>query len=146
MLKKCEEDDDLMIKDELLQFYSDENKIRGEKKIQRSTRRSASPSISITPSSVHPVGGRLKLPSKHKMQMAKDGILRKAELGQASPLSFLTFKDSYEDTRMRDIDILNEDKKWRARMNNYGKWYIAPTDFKSKLENKPGDKHPDAIR
>lgn len=137
-----------MIKEELLQFYSEQNKIRGEKRFPRSTRRSASPSISISiaPSPVHPVGGRLKLPSKQKMKLAKDGILRKADLGNASPLSFLTFKDSYEDTRMKDLDILERDQKWRARINNYGKWYINPTNFKNKLVNKPGDKHPEAVR
>ena len=28
----------------------------------------------------------------------------------------------------------------------YGRWYINPTTFKDKLENKPGGKHPDAIK
>ncbi len=80
------------------------------------------------------------------MKLAKDGVLRKAELGNASPLNFLSFRDSYEDTRTRDIDLLEKDQQFRARVNQYGRWYISPTNYKSKLENKPGGKHPDAIR
>ena len=151
VLTKCEEDDDLLIRDELLHYYSEQNKIRGERKPHPSPRRSTSPAPpppppALSPSSVHPVGGRLKLPSKQKMMLAKDGVLRKAELGEASPLNFLSFRDSYEDTKQQDIDLLEKDQQWRTRIRQYGRWYLSPKHYKSKLQNKPGGKHPDAIR